>query len=248
MKDFVNISEAVKKLKREFPDLTASNLRYWEEQKLVSPRRTKGGHRLYCEEDLDRIRLVKRLQTKRYYPLAIIRGLLEKKSRKGAALLENEAVGEGLLRPLRYDPAFVPVGRKELARKSGFPVSTIREMEKAGLLHPSRESGEVRFDEDDVRLAMLAKEITEIGVPLRAMGFYYPRLKALILDEFAVMVKIVLPHFPENEVIPVFNRLVEAAAEIRAHLYHKIMLEVVAEHEGSPGLLDKLPRRSPGRS
>ena len=34
-------------LRREFPDISISKIRYLEDQKLLSPRRTEGGYRLY---------------------------------------------------------------------------------------------------------------------------------------------------------------------------------------------------------
>lgn len=231
MEEYLSISEVVDRLKPEFPDLTASNLRYWEEQGLLSPKRTQGGHRLYSEEDVERIRLIKRLQTKRYYPLAIIRHLLNKKAKGRMTVLEAEAAGEEFLRPLSYDPAFTPLSREELASRTETSMTVIKKMEKIGLLHPVRENGDVRFDEDDLRLVELAKEVVGLGVPLDGLKFYYARLRALVEDELALMAKSAFANVPSEERVAVFTKARRMAAELRAHLYHKIFREVVTEYE-----------------
>ena len=42
----LTIGAVVKQLEREFPDISISKIRYLEDQKLLSPRRTPGGYRL----------------------------------------------------------------------------------------------------------------------------------------------------------------------------------------------------------
>ena len=43
----LTIGAVCKLLAREFPDISISKIRYLEDQKLVAPRRTQGGYRLY---------------------------------------------------------------------------------------------------------------------------------------------------------------------------------------------------------
>ena len=43
----VTIGAVCKALEQEFPDISISKIRYLEDQKLLSPRRTQGGYRLY---------------------------------------------------------------------------------------------------------------------------------------------------------------------------------------------------------
>ena len=42
-------------LREEFPDVSISKIRYLEDQRLVQPRRTQGGYRLFAEEDVERV-------------------------------------------------------------------------------------------------------------------------------------------------------------------------------------------------
>ncbi|MFN2468947.1 MAG: MerR family transcriptional regulator, partial [Gaiellaceae bacterium] len=69
----MTIGAVCKTLQQEFPDITISKLRYLEDQKLVAPRRTPGGYRLYSVSDLARLRTILRLQRDEFLPLRVIR-------------------------------------------------------------------------------------------------------------------------------------------------------------------------------
>src|ERR1700761_8079428 len=69
----VTIGAVCKALELEFPDISISKIRYLEDQKLLTPRRTQGGYRLYSPEDVQRLRTILRLQRDEFLPLRVIR-------------------------------------------------------------------------------------------------------------------------------------------------------------------------------
>src|SRR2546430_1393000 len=69
----VTIGAVCKALGQEFPDISISKIRYLEDQKLISPRRTQGGYRLYTQADIQRLRTILRLQRDEFLPLRVIR-------------------------------------------------------------------------------------------------------------------------------------------------------------------------------
>src|SRR4028119_753748 len=69
----LTIGAVCKQLEREFPDISISKIRYLEDQKLLSPRRTQGGYRLYSPRDVVRLRTILRLQRDECLPLRVIR-------------------------------------------------------------------------------------------------------------------------------------------------------------------------------
>src|SRR5690242_13518948 len=69
----LTIGAVCKALSQEFPDISISKIRYLEDQKLLTPRRTPGGYRLYSADDVTRLRTILRLQRDEYMPLAVIR-------------------------------------------------------------------------------------------------------------------------------------------------------------------------------
>ena len=58
----LTIGAVCKGLQQEFPDISISKIRYLEDQKLITPRRTPGGYRLYSAADVARLRTILRLQ------------------------------------------------------------------------------------------------------------------------------------------------------------------------------------------
>jgi DNA-binding transcriptional MerR regulator len=57
----LTIGAVCKALSQEFPDISISKIRYLEDQKLLTPRRTPGGYRLYAQSDVSRLRTILRL-------------------------------------------------------------------------------------------------------------------------------------------------------------------------------------------
>src|SRR3954463_1611619 len=69
----MTIGAVCKALSQEFPDISISKIRYLEDQKLLAPRRTPGGYRLYSATDVARLRTILRLQRDEFLPLRVIR-------------------------------------------------------------------------------------------------------------------------------------------------------------------------------
>lgn len=73
----VSIGEVLTLLKREFPDITISKIRFLETEGLITPERTPSGYRRFAERDLEQLRSVLTLQRDQYLPLKVIREHLE---------------------------------------------------------------------------------------------------------------------------------------------------------------------------
>ncbi len=184
------ISEAVALLQSEFPDLTLSSLRFLEREGLLRPQRTQGRHRLYSVQDIARIRLIKRLQAQRYYPLATIRHMLVKLEQ--ARDVEAEmAFLESLYSPLTYDPNFVPLSREQLADRTGLAVSDIARLEEMGLFFPHINGNSRRYyDEDDLKLAELVVHELRLGARVGDFAAYAAAMRALVQEEINLFYKL----------------------------------------------------------
>jgi methanogenic corrinoid protein MtbC1 len=71
-----SIGQAVAELRRTFPDVSSSSLRFLEREGLIHPLRTPGGHRLFHAGDIARVRRIKEWQERRL-SLTEIRDRLE---------------------------------------------------------------------------------------------------------------------------------------------------------------------------
>ena len=69
----LTIGAVCKVLGQEFDDISISKIRYLEDQKLLSPRRTRGGYRLYSQADVEQLRSILRMQRDEFLPLRVIR-------------------------------------------------------------------------------------------------------------------------------------------------------------------------------
>lgn len=74
----VGIGALLRQLQPEFPRLSASKVRFLEDQGLIRPQRTPSGYRKYSDEDIERLETILRLQQERYLPLKAIRDRLER--------------------------------------------------------------------------------------------------------------------------------------------------------------------------
>ena len=57
--------DVIAELTPDFPDLSHSSLRFLERERLIAPSRSEGGHRLFSDDDVARIRQIKRWQARR---------------------------------------------------------------------------------------------------------------------------------------------------------------------------------------
>ncbi len=78
---YITIGKVVEKLKPQYPDLSVSKLRFYENEGLLVPSsRTAGGYRLYSARDIERLERILYLQKTKFLPLSVIKEELGKKS------------------------------------------------------------------------------------------------------------------------------------------------------------------------
>ncbi|MDJ0318197.1 MULTISPECIES: transcriptional regulator FtsR [Arthrobacter] len=73
----LNIGEVLALLCTDFPTVTASKIRFYEEKGLITPQRTPAGYRQFHDSDVERLRFVLALQRDHYLPLKVIREYLD---------------------------------------------------------------------------------------------------------------------------------------------------------------------------
>lgn len=76
-KDNYTIGEVVERLKPDFPSLSVSKIRYLERRRLINLTRTRGGYRLFSDQDVELLRYILTLQEEEYLPLKVIKKRIE---------------------------------------------------------------------------------------------------------------------------------------------------------------------------
>jgi DNA-binding transcriptional MerR regulator len=117
----LTIGAVCKQLTQEFPDISISKIRYLEDQKLLSPRRTPGGYRLYAQSDVSRLRTILRLQRDEFLPLRVIRQELA----AGRTFEEEQAQSQP---PAPPSSAGAPDGAGGVVAPDGRPGAALRRL------------------------------------------------------------------------------------------------------------------------
>jgi DNA-binding transcriptional MerR regulator len=143
------IGSVCRRLKSDFPDITISKIRYLEDQGLLAPKRTRGGYRLFSEEDVERLQTILRLQRDEFLPLRVIRQELSSPSSK-----ERRGRRAGLAAPEQK------IDLPDLCARAGITAEQAREFVEYGLLAPP-------FSEADADTASVCARLTSAGADVR---------------------------------------------------------------------------------
>src|SRR3954469_2543024 len=126
----LTIGAVAKILGQEFDDISISKIRYLEDQKLLAPRRTAGGYRLYSQADVERLRAILRMQRDEFLPLRVIRQELATGDFTG-----RRASGESQKRrAASVGEAVTTFTREDLIAEAGVGDQFLRELQEFGIV------------------------------------------------------------------------------------------------------------------
>jgi DNA-binding transcriptional MerR regulator len=222
----LTIGAVVKQLEREFPDISISKVRYLEDQKLLSPRRTPGGYRLYAPADVDRLRTILRLQRDEFLPLRVIRqelaaGRAEAEPASGGADAAPEPRS-----PRRATVALRSPGSlyrlDEVLDDTGADPSLVKELEDYGVIKGDLRDGEVLYDDTEREIVRAVTELKRYGVGGRNLRVF----RTSADREAALLEQILAPALrsrnPERRKEAV--EALENLAAIASHLKHLLLI------------------------
>jgi DNA-binding transcriptional MerR regulator len=160
----VTIGSVCKALHQEFPEISISKIRYLEDQKLLTPRRTQGGYRLYTQSDIQRLRTILRLQRDEFLPLRVIRQELAG-GRAEPDVAAPAGDHRGRRRPMVSvrDPGAV-YSLEDVVDETGADPSLVRELVDFGVIKGETRSGARYFDETEREIVRAVSELARYGV------------------------------------------------------------------------------------
>jgi DNA-binding transcriptional MerR regulator len=164
----VTIGTVCKALHQEFPDISISKIRYLEDQKLLAPRRTQGGYRLYTQSDIQRLRTILRLQRDEFLPLRVIRqelagGRADREVTTGPPAGPSD--GRSLRRALvsTRDPGAL-YSLEDVVEETGAEAALVRELVEFGVIKGEMRAGSRYFDETEREIVRAVSELARYGV------------------------------------------------------------------------------------
>lgn len=183
----MTIGAVVEMLREEFPSVSISKLRYLEEMKLISPKRTSGGYRLYSRADVARLRTILNLQRDEFLPLKVIRKELSRKGTisvqpAGTRRFSKITVAEQNVEDRSYT-------LDEAVEASGADAAFIAELEEYGLISGSSSGGTRHYDQTEVEVIAAANDLSRYGIAARNLR----TLKSSVDRESSLLMQIVSP-------------------------------------------------------
>ena len=154
----LTIGTVCRRLQGEFEDISISKIRYLEDQGLLTPRRTRGGYRMYTEDDVERLATILRLQRDEFLPLRVIRQVI--------ASPEASAGRRRKLPPALGTPED-EVTFAELVERAGATPDLVRELDEFGILQASKGAGEKRYPETDIDVVAACARLAQYGLAPR---------------------------------------------------------------------------------
>ncbi len=159
----VTIGAVCKALVQEFPDISISKIRYLEDQKLLAPRRTQGGYRLYSQNDIQRLRTILRLQRDEFLPLRVIRQELAG-GRSESDVAPPGAERRGPRRAMvSSDPGSL-YSLDDVVDETGATPGLVRELVDFGVIKGETRGGTRYYDETEREIVRAVSELARYGV------------------------------------------------------------------------------------
>jgi DNA-binding transcriptional MerR regulator len=159
----VTIGAVCKALHQEFPEISISKIRYLEDQKLLAPRRTQGGYRLYTQSDIQRLRTILRLQRDEFLPLRVIRQEL------AGGRSEREVAPTGDARSIRRTSltsrdSGALYSLEDVVEETSADPKLVRELLDFGVIKGELRAGVVYYDETEREIVRAVSELARYGV------------------------------------------------------------------------------------
>ncbi|MCY0904212.1 MerR family transcriptional regulator [Arthrobacter sp. H14-L1] len=185
-----NIGEVLAQLTEDFPSVTASKIRFYEEKGLITPQRTPAGYRQFRESDVERLRFVLALQRDHYLPLKVIRGYLDAIDRGegpenlppgvsiAPRMVSDELAMELKSRARRLTP-------EQLRAESGASAELLSSLISFGLIAAK----EGHFDDHALRVAKACTALSAHGLEPRHLRPF----QAAAEREFGLVERVVAP-------------------------------------------------------
>jgi DNA-binding transcriptional MerR regulator len=163
----ITIGAVCKAVAQEFPDISISKIRYLEDQKLLTPRRTPGGYRLYTQGDVARLRTILRLQRDEFLPLRVIRQELAA-GRAAEAPVASATARDGV-RPWRASVSVredngALYSLEEVLEETKAEAKLVSELEEYGVIKGEMRGGVRYYEETEREIVGAVAELARYGV------------------------------------------------------------------------------------
>lgn len=205
------------------------------------PRPLKTGRNMayYDESYVDRIKLIKELQLKRFLPLDVIKQIMAQTDGKlsSSEIDVIRVSGEGLIQLEELKREYEPQTLSELSERTGLPPEEIQEMERCEMIRSTKDDrGEVLYGDHDIRIVEAFSQIRKGGLT-REAGFEVEDLRLqsdiinmLAIEEVKLFARKFSQRFQEDapELLPkIGENAINSVNNFIAHLRRRKILDAI---------------------
>ena len=152
------IGSVCEELREQFPDVSVSKIRYLEDQGLISPRRTRGGYRLFAPDDIER--------RPRSCASSGTNSSRSASSAKSSTAPARRVIGHVVEASgvLGHEDE---IDEAELCNRASVSPELVRQLEEFGIVISRSESGERIYGESEADIAAACARLARFGVDAR---------------------------------------------------------------------------------
>ncbi|MGM0365462.1 MAG: MerR family transcriptional regulator [Actinomycetota bacterium] len=172
-KKYLTIGELVSRLKKIYPDISSSKLRFLESKGLLNPGRAENKYRIYSREDVKKITFILKMQKDYYMPLEVIKEKLssinfdfQKEDNKAIKDIQLK-LGEDFS---GLEPKSLTV--EEAAERYNVTPTYINELIEGNIIDSSEEGEQKVIGNEDIELIKLAVELKEYGIQAKHLKMF----------------------------------------------------------------------------
>lgn len=204
---------------------------YLREGLLPEPVKTSRNMAYYPPEFVERIRLIKRLQEKRFMPLRVIREMIDEDPDRLTALIELE---DRILDHAIAARETRRTSKAEVTRTYDVPQNVLNRLGKLGILTP----GPRGYDAEDVQIIAALARFREGGYE-EALGFtvydvlrYREALQPLVEDEVRLLLERLAGQVEVDRAVEIMRSGVEPMRELIGAMHAKLLLAQLQAERG----------------
>lgn len=163
--------------------VSRDTIKFYLKEGLI-PRPFKTGRTMsyYDPSCVERIALIKKMQSERFLPLQVIKDLLED---EGPAM-EELALAEAFMGMSAFSDPVTAVSIEEMGQKTGYTIQEIEKVEKAGLIGNRRDEPGREYTSIDLKTLILIRRREEAGFSLDysllMMGIYRDAVETIVRE------------------------------------------------------------------
>jgi len=225
----LTVGQVVERLKEIAPDLTVSQLHFYEREGLIQPYRTRGGHRLYCPYTVHRLRLILLLRKKANLPLKTVASMLKAFEQNPTSLV---LLMEWLQSPLMQGDPTTSLSEKETQQYSGLPDDVFQKVKDLGLVQPCPKTG--KYDSEALVTLRAIRDLLNMGITLDDLLPYRTHIDAVLKHEEYLFRKVFIQN-PPKDLQALYMKFRESLSRFRRFLFlnhlRRVMERVFPELE-----------------